>query len=210
MSTIFYTDNPYEILGLNSDCSNSDIKKAYKKLALECHPDKQIDRSIKDDKQFKRIRQAYDVLSNVQSKSKLCTKNYEEFMKNSQDNAYNDTLEKAFQQLIQGKYPTLDISNKGVQPKEFEEIAKDFPERTFDDHKSSKRKSAASIIASNTDKIHCVESSRQKVYLDEQWRKITKTEQVVLHENGKRYRILTKKIQTPDGKCKTSQRITQL
>lgn len=30
----------YEILGVNKDATDSDIKKAYKKLALQMHPDK--------------------------------------------------------------------------------------------------------------------------------------------------------------------------
>ena len=32
--------NYYECLGLSADCSRSDVKKAYKKLALKHHPDK--------------------------------------------------------------------------------------------------------------------------------------------------------------------------
>jgi len=30
----------YEILGLSKDCTDDDLKKSYKKLALKFHPDK--------------------------------------------------------------------------------------------------------------------------------------------------------------------------
>ena len=33
-------EDPYKVLEIPEDCSEKDIKKAYKKLALQCHPDK--------------------------------------------------------------------------------------------------------------------------------------------------------------------------
>ena len=63
--------NLYKTLGLSSDCSSSDIKKAYRKLALKYHPDK-AKRSERDaaEAKFKEILRAYEVLSD-DSKRKL-------------------------------------------------------------------------------------------------------------------------------------------
>ena len=51
-------DNYYEILGVDENATGDDIKKAYRKLAMEHHPDKGG-----DEEQFKKISQAYDTLS---------------------------------------------------------------------------------------------------------------------------------------------------
>jgi DnaJ-class molecular chaperone len=51
----------YQILGLEKKASPEEIKKAYRKLALEWHPDK--NKSAEAEKRFKEINQAYEVLS---------------------------------------------------------------------------------------------------------------------------------------------------
>lgn len=51
----------YEILGLKPGCSKSDIKKAYRKLAMQYHPDKnQGDASAEET--FKKVSEAYQML----------------------------------------------------------------------------------------------------------------------------------------------------
>jgi len=60
--------NPYKILGIEKDSSISEIKKAYKKLALKYHPDKNIHDKEDAEKKFKQISEAYQILSDSDKK----------------------------------------------------------------------------------------------------------------------------------------------
>lgn len=52
-------ENPYEILGVEKNISDDDLKKAYKKLTFENHPDRHGD-SKEATERFKKINQAYN------------------------------------------------------------------------------------------------------------------------------------------------------
>ena len=58
----------YEILGINRDASNDEIKKAYRKLAMKYHPDRNPD-NPKAEEQFKEAKQAYEILSDAQKRA---------------------------------------------------------------------------------------------------------------------------------------------
>ena len=64
----------YEILGLKRNASDNDIKKAYKKLALKYHPDRQGGKSESEKKaaeeKFKEIGFAYSILSDPEKKQR--------------------------------------------------------------------------------------------------------------------------------------------
>lgn len=55
-------DDPYRVLGLTSDASGDAIKRAYRKLAMEHHPDKNPGDQASEET-FKRVSEAYGILS---------------------------------------------------------------------------------------------------------------------------------------------------
>jgi molecular chaperone DnaJ len=59
----------YEILGLTKNASEDEIKKAYRKLAIKYHPDKNPDDKAAEEK-FKEAAEAYEVLSNPEKRQR--------------------------------------------------------------------------------------------------------------------------------------------
>jgi curved DNA-binding protein len=60
--------NPYEILGVPRDASQNDIKRAYRRLAKELHPDRNPGNKAAEAK-FKEVQAAYEVLGDPQRRA---------------------------------------------------------------------------------------------------------------------------------------------
>ena len=60
--------NPYEVLGVARDASDADIKKAYHKLVMKYHPDKNPGDKSAEDK-FKEVNNAFDILKDPQKRA---------------------------------------------------------------------------------------------------------------------------------------------
>jgi molecular chaperone DnaJ len=58
----------YEVLGVNRDASEEDVKKSYRKLAMKWHPDRNPD-NPKAEEHFKEAKEAYEVLSDGQKRA---------------------------------------------------------------------------------------------------------------------------------------------
>eukprot|EP00242_Pyramimonas_sp_CCMP2087_P018379 CAMPEP_0198202768 /NCGR_PEP_ID=MMETSP1445-20131203/5983_1 /TAXON_ID=36898 /ORGANISM="Pyramimonas sp., Strain CCMP2087" /LENGTH=198 /DNA_ID=CAMNT_0043873849 /DNA_START=183 /DNA_END=779 /DNA_ORIENTATION=- len=62
VASILRTKDFYEVLGISKGATDDEIKKAYRKLALKLHPDK--NKAKQADEAFKKVSRAYDTLSN--------------------------------------------------------------------------------------------------------------------------------------------------
>ena len=56
----------YQIQGLSKNSTPEEIKKAYRKLALEYHPDR--NKTKEAEEKFKEVTKAYEILSDPQKK----------------------------------------------------------------------------------------------------------------------------------------------
>ena len=58
----------YEVLGVNRDASEDELKKAYRKLAMKYHPDRNPDNKEAEEK-FKEAKEAYEILTDANKRA---------------------------------------------------------------------------------------------------------------------------------------------
>jgi molecular chaperone DnaJ len=63
------TRDPYKVLGVDKKASADEIKKAYRKLARQYHPDRNPDNSAAEEK-FKEVQAAYDVVGDADKRKR--------------------------------------------------------------------------------------------------------------------------------------------
>ena len=67
--SIIETKDYYATLQIPKAATDSDIKKAYRKLAMKYHPDKNTSNPDEAAKKFQEIGEAYDVLNDLQKRA---------------------------------------------------------------------------------------------------------------------------------------------
>lgn len=58
----------YDLLGIKADADATEIKKAYRKMAIKFHPDKNPENKAEAEEKFKAVSEAYEVLSDTQKR----------------------------------------------------------------------------------------------------------------------------------------------
>ena len=90
----------YDIMGLKKDASDAEIKKAYKKLALQNHPDKvPAEQREAATKKFQEITEAYNVLSDPAKRE-----NYDQYGKEGLQQDMNFNPQDIFSQFFGGGF----------------------------------------------------------------------------------------------------------
>ncbi|WP_185873365.1 DnaJ C-terminal domain-containing protein [Blattabacterium cuenoti] len=60
----------YKVLGVSRNASSEEIKKAYRKLAIKYHPDKNLDNKKVAEEKFKEAAEAYEILGNEEKRNR--------------------------------------------------------------------------------------------------------------------------------------------
>ena len=106
MKLAFSTMNYYEILGVKNSASTEEIRKKYRELARENHPDMHPGDSKKEEK-FKEVTQAYTTLSDKVSREKydleLSYKNERNYPRSESNDFFTQDI---FKDLFKNKYET--------------------------------------------------------------------------------------------------------
>ncbi len=59
----------YEVLGVSRDASEADLKKAYRRLAMKHHPDRNTGNAEESEAKFKEAKEAHEILSNAKKRA---------------------------------------------------------------------------------------------------------------------------------------------
>jgi DnaJ-class molecular chaperone len=92
----------YNVLGVNKNASQDDIRKSYRKLSLKHHPD----RRGGDSEMFKKINAAYEVLSDPQKKKHFDMTGGNSFMRGGRGGMPPD-MDNLFSSLFSGGFPGM-------------------------------------------------------------------------------------------------------
>lgn len=171
----------YKILGVDKNASEKDIKKAFRKLAREYHPDKNPGNNAAEQK-FKQINEAYEVLADQEKRKK-----YDQYGK---DWMHADEIEKAKKSRGQQRSQYTESDNPWGSYTY--QTSEDFGASDFSDFFNSMFGGGGTFRSSRRDPFGQSESRsgrdlRAELHLS--IIDITKTRKQVIEINGKKIRI---------------------
>lgn len=169
----------YDILGVGKNANDETIKKAYRRLAMKYHPDKNQDDKDAENK-FKEINEAYEVLSNKEKKHKYDKYGSVNIPNNFQThNVYSNVFDDAsFTDFLNDSFFNITINKNGVNQRvyrknvvketEFEKLIKNkiIKIRNLDNNKNLNEKSAKLVNIKNNKCIIQISDKRLSLNFD--------------------------------------------
>lgn len=112
------TDDYYSILGVSKNANDVDIKKAYRKLAIKHHPDKNKDDKASEET-FKKLGEAYSVLSDSEKRNQYDQVGHHNFVNSASSGGFNRSSDpfEAFNSFFQGGFHKTEPFNKTNSPR---------------------------------------------------------------------------------------------
>lgn len=182
----------YQTLNLSPNASSSEIKKAYKTLAMKWHPDKNPENAEEATEQFKKIAEAYDVLGNEEKRrtydsNGFFDSNFSSNSNTSQSNFFNhhnqdESIRRAFDMFNHffANDPFFQMNNKSQRNMGH---PNDFFQTLFFNDPSHRMNHFTSFSSSGFGQSL---STRITTTIGSDGKKITRKESTIIHPDGRK------------------------
>lgn len=101
----------YQVLSVSKDASVDEIKKAYRRLAVKWHPDKNPDNKAEAEKTFKEISEAYEVLSDPEKRERYDNFGFEGLQNDGYNGPSEDMMQDILRQMFGGMGMGMDMDD---------------------------------------------------------------------------------------------------
>jgi len=105
----------YEVLGVNKSASDKEIKKAYKKLAMKYHPDRNPDNPVAENN-FREVKSAYEIVGDAEKRAQYDDFGHGAFDENGQGRQGGFGQQGGFDDMFGGMFGQRQQQQRQYQP----------------------------------------------------------------------------------------------
>jgi molecular chaperone DnaJ len=103
----------YEVLGVSREASDQEIKSAYRRLAMQHHPDRNPDNKEESEEKFKEITEAYTILADAQKRAAYDRYGHQAVSGSGAGPDFNSTIFNGFEDIFGDLFGFGDIFGRG-------------------------------------------------------------------------------------------------